>query len=577
MRILLILHKNVLLRYLYFRTLFLIIIVGQTIWGQSENVYLKIQGDNLKESRLIDSLSYKQRFNDFMSLQKELNDTHKKLQYIGYIESEVSKPTKINDSTFLSKIHLRKKFYTIYIYHQKELVSSNLFQSMLTQHGDNYFVTTLSNLESVLNRINSDLANEGAPFTTVTLENIQKKDSVNLQANLVIDTKSRRNVNDVIIKGYSKFPRSFIKYFLKIKEEQSFNLEQLNKKTKKLDNLIFANQTKPPEVLFTKDSTTVYLYLEKTKSNTFDGFLGFGTNEISKKIEFDGYLNLSLTNNLNFGEQFKLLYKSDENSQKTFDLRLSMPYVLGTPIGTEFDLNIFKKDTSFTTVSQNLKLYYQINSKHKIAAGVRSIVSNNLLANSEELMLNDYNTTYYDLTYHFKKFNSNDFLFPNNFEISTSAGFGQRETTNESIAQVELKINISKIFNLDNKNSLYVKSNYQTLQSNNYFTNELFRFGGINSIRGFEENSIQANELGYVNLEYRYRLNTNFYVNTITDAAYYENNAINIQDKLFGFGIGFGIVTKAGLLKFIYANGKKEKQNFNLNSSKIHLSLSTVF
>ena len=46
------------------------------------------------------------------------------------------------------------------------------------------------------------------------------------------------------------------------------NLEQLNKKTKKLDNLIFANQTKPPEVLFTKDSTTVYLYLEKTKSNT---------------------------------------------------------------------------------------------------------------------------------------------------------------------------------------------------------------------------------------------------------------------------------------------------------------------
>ena len=150
---LLILHKNVLLRYLYFRTLFLIIAVGQTIWGQSQNVYLKIQGDNLKESRLIDSLSYKQRFNDFMSLQKELNDTHKKLQYIGYIESEVSKPTKINDSTFLSKIHLRKKFYTIYIYHQKGLVSSNLFQSMLTQHGDTYFVTTLSNLESVLNRI----------------------------------------------------------------------------------------------------------------------------------------------------------------------------------------------------------------------------------------------------------------------------------------------------------------------------------------------------------------------------------------------------------------------------------------
>ena len=574
---LLILHKNVLLRYLYFRTLFLIIIVGQTTWGQSQNVYLKIQGENMKESHLIDSLSYKQRFNDFMSLQKELTDTHKKLQYIGYIESEVSKPTKINDSTFLSKIHLRKKFYTIYINHEKELVSSDLLQSISTQYDDTYFVIPLSKLESVLNQLNSNLANKGAPFTTVTLENIQKKDSVNLQANLIIGSKDRRNINNVVIKGYSKFPRSFVKYFLKIEAAQSFSLNQLKKKTKKLDNLLFANQIKPPEVLFTKDSTTVYLYLEKTKSNTFDGFLGFGNNEISKKIVFDGYLNLNLTNNLNFGEQFKLLYKSDENSQKTFDLKLSMPYLLGTPIGTEFDLNIFKKDSSFTTASQNLKIFYQINSKHKIAAGVRSIASNNLLANSGELMLNDYNTFYYDLTYHYKKFNSYDFLFPNNFEILTSAGIGQRKTTNQNINQVELKFNVSKIFNLDNKNSLYVNSNYQALLSNNYFTNELFRIGGINSIRGFEENSIEANELGYVNLEYRYRLNRNIYVNTITDAAYYENKVIEIKDKLFGFGIGFGIVTKAGLLRFIYANGKKENQNFNLNNSKIHLSLSTIF
>ena len=565
------------LRYLYFRTLFFIFIVLQSLWGQTQSVYLKIRGNNLKESNLIDSLSYKQRFNDFISLQKELTDTNKKLQHIGYIESEASKPMKINDSTFLSVIQLKKKFYTIYIYFKKELISSDVFQSMSTQHGDTYFVTPLSNLESVLNRINSDLANNGAPFTTVTLENIQKKDSVNLKANLMVDSRSRRIINNVVIKGYSKFPHSFIKYFLKIKEEQSFNLKQLKKKSKKLDNLLFANQIKPPEVLFTKDSTTVYLYLEKAKSNNFDGFLGFGTNEISKKIDFDGYVNLSLTNNLNFGEQIKLLYKSDENSQKTFDLRLSMPYVLGSPIGTEFDLNIFKKDSSFTTASQNLKLFYQINSQHKIAAGIRSINSNNLLSSSEELMLNDFKTIYYDLTYHFKKFNSNDFLFPNNFEILTSGGFGQRETINENIDQVELKFNVSKMFNLDKKNSLYINGNYQTLLSNNYFTNELFRFGGINSIRGFEENSIQANELGYVNLEYRYKLNTNFYVNTITDAAYYENKVIEIKDRLFGFGIGFGIVTKAGLLRFIYANGKKEKQNFNLNNSKIHLSLSTVF
>ena len=48
------------------------------------------------------------------------------------------------------------------------------------------------------------------------------------------------------------------------------------------------------------------------------------------------------------------------------------------------------------------------------------------------------------------------------------------------------------IFNLNYKNSIYLKNSTQLLNSENYLTNELFRFGGINSIRGFNENSIDA-------------------------------------------------------------------------------------
>ena len=35
------------------------------------------------------------------------------------------------------------------------------------------------------------------------------------------------------------------------------------------------------------------------------------------------FLNLNLTNNFNYGETFKLLYKSDENDQKTFETNLT--------------------------------------------------------------------------------------------------------------------------------------------------------------------------------------------------------------------------------------------------------------
>jgi outer membrane protein assembly factor BamA len=48
-----------------------------------------------------------------------------------------------------------------------------------------------------------------------------------------------------------------------------------------------------------------------------------------------------------------------------------------------------------------------------------------------------------------------------------------------------------------------------------------FIVGGINSIRGFQENSLQAKT--YLVLATEYLLNTNFYINTIiTDTILYR-------------------------------------------------------
>jgi hemolysin activation/secretion protein len=107
--------------------------------------------------------------------------------------------------------------------------------------------------------------------------------------------------------------------------------------------------------------------------------------------------------------------------------------------------------------------------------------------------------------------------------------------------------------------------------------NELLRFGGINSIRGFEENSLLANLFAVINTEYRYRLSNALFVHSILDAAYFENKNIVTKQKLFGFGFGFGLFTKAGLFKFNYSGGKIENQMFKFSDSKIHISLSTTF
>ena len=59
----------------------------------------------------------------------------------------------------------------------------------------------------------------------------------------------------------------------------------------------------------------------------------------------------------------------------------------------------------------------------------------------------------------------------------------------------------------------------------------MIRFGGITSIRGFEENSIYAKIMGVFCSEYRYRFSNDLYVHTVVDSAYYED--INNSSKKY--------------------------------------------
>lgn len=544
----------------------------------SQNLTLNIFGIDEAETNIIDSLSYKRSFINYKALNEEVLLLNKKLQNLGYLENKLLKTEKTNDSTYQSTFSLKQRFYTIYIYYNKNLISQDLIKAVTEDFNDNYFTLPITKIENVLSFINSELANRGLPFVKLNLQHIEKMDAQNLKGNLLVDENSERYIDKVVVKGYELFPKNYIKHFLKIKKKQLFNLNAIKKKTERLNDLSFTRQARSPEVLFTQDSTTLYLYLEKTKSNTFDGFLGFGTNETTSKLDFDGYLNLNLENNLNYGEQFKLIYKSDENEQKTFDANLTLPYLFGLPLGTELALNIFKKDSTFTTVNQDANIFYQINSKHRITSGINIVQSNNLLdQQTSTIDIQDYSSTFFKTRYSYRKLTLYDILFPIDMFVDTSLGFGNRSSNQKDEQQTEIKLTVSKILNLDDKNSFYIRALGNSLLSDSYFINELFRFGGINSIRGFEENSVLASHYGLINLEYRYRLNSSIYIHTITDAAYFDNKLTDSKEKLFGFGFGFGILTKAGLLKLNYANGKSENQKFKFSNSKIHLSLNAIF
>jgi hypothetical protein len=539
---------------------------------------LKIVGKDSMETKTIDSIRYVKFHKDFESVTKELNIFKNKLNTIGYIESKML-PLNRTDSLLIAPFYLNKKYTWVNIYYNDSIIPRKIIESISNKISSTYFTIPIKDTEKVLNTINLKLAELGDPFNTLKLSEITINENSEIDATLTTSNKTQaRRIDNIVIKGYEKFPKSYLRYYLKIKKGTVFNLTEIKKQIKNLNELPFASQIKDPEILFTKDSTTLYLFIEKVKSNNFDGFIGFGTNEETSKLEFSGYLNLELNNNLNYGESFRLVYKSDENEQKTFQVNLNLPYLFGTPIGTELELHLLKKDSSFSTVNQNAKIFYQLNPKNKVFAGIRSVQSNNLLDSLySNPTIQDYSTLFYTARYQYISRQKGNLLFNTNTLVDVELETGNRKYENTSTKQYQFLLNAFNIFNLNLKNSIYLRVNGFGLFSDNYFDNELGRFGGINSIRGFEENSLAATLFGVLNTEYRYIFNNSIYVHTIIDFAYLENKLIEQKEKLYSFGFGFGLITKAGLLKFNFANGKTENQPFKFSNSQVHLSLTAFF
>ncbi len=551
---------------------FTLIFSNQSI-GQSIN--LKILGESNEKTSIIDSLNYSKSFDDYISLLNQVERLKTKLTKHGYIDTSIESITKQNDSLFEAKLYLGDKVNRIRIYLKSNFKETypNLINST---KGEDYIDLEITEIESYLDNLNAKVAELGDPFSTLQLINLSKLKPNLIIADLKIVSNQKRRIDNIIIKGYDKFPMSYVKHFLKLKTGKSFNLNAIKKKVELLNELRFASKIKDPEVLFTQDSTTLYIYVEKTKTNNFDGFLGFGTNESTNKIEFDGYLDLRLINNLNYGETLNLFYKSDEIDQQTFKVDADIPYLFSTPIGIQVGLKIFRKDSTFLNANQYAKVNYQINTQHKIGIGIATTNSTNLLASDTDI-LNDYTTNYYTLQYNYTRTQPLDPLFPINFWFDFSSSFGNRDNNLGKQKQSVFSFDTYKIFNLNNKNSIYTRLNGATLTSNDYLDNELFRFGGINSIRGFEENSLVANLYGVINTEYRYRLSNSIYVHSVFDAAYFEHKLSNNKEKLFGFGFGLGLLTNAGLFRLNYSSGKSESRPFKLSDSKVHLSLTATF
>jgi hemolysin activation/secretion protein len=153
------------------------------------------------------------------------------------------------------------------------------------------------------------------------------------------------------------------------------------------------------------------------------------------------------------------------------------------------------------------------------------------------------------------------------------------DSTKMQYVQYKFSLNADVFIPVAKRATFRTQVNGAHIQAENIFFNELYRIGGIRTLKGFDEQSIFASSYIIINTELRYLLQQNSNFIFFWNGAWYRNVAVTPvkSDKPFGFGAGLNFETGAGVFSIFYAVGKQFNNTIEFDKAKIHFGFVNYF
>ncbi len=460
-----------------------------------------------------------------------------------------------------------------------------------------------------IQRMLNYLEANGYPFAMIRLDSVEAGNG-GLSAILSLD-KNRFIVFDTIaILGGASINKRFLNKYLGIKEGAPYNENLIRNAGSRLSQLPFLKTVKMPSVYFYGGKALPFLYLDNKRASTIDGIIGFAPNsQVNNELLITGEANLKLQNLFSRGVSFDLNYRSFLANSQDLKLKTVYPYIFNTSLALDYELNLLKLDSTFLDVRNELglqyrfigtdyfKVFYSIQSTVLIEVDTQQIKLTRRLPESSDLRNDQYGLGFKVTRYDYflnprsgfsaeataavgiKKILRNPTIDDLKFSDGNGAMVSLYDTIKLQQVQYRLYTNADVYFPFGSNFTFRTQLTGGYNVAENLFFNELFRIGGIRTLKGFDEQSIFASGYLVANTELRYLLQQNSNVMIFWNGAWYENKVRVpvISDNPYGFGAGINFETGAGIFSLYYAVGKQFNNPVQFENAKIHFGFVTIF
>ncbi len=552
---------------------------------------------------------------------KEKEEVFKQIQEVRWLLADESYMTASVDS-----MELNGRMYTAYLnvgdaFRWASLERGNVEDALLNKVG---FRERLYNgkpfyykeLTQLIQSIQNYAENHGYPFASVGLDSIRILDDNSIYGQLYLKKNALITYEGIEIIGDDvRISKKYLEHYLGIEKGEVYNLEQIKQIPIRIRELPFLRQKKNAVVSFRGTGATINLFLEKRKASKFDFLVGVLPRNQSTGsrllITVDGMF--STQNLLGGGEKIHLEFRQVRPETQRLDLELGYPYVAGLPFGVEGDFALYKRDSTFLDVEYDIGMSYLFSARHYIKAFGHSKQSILLVVDEEKVqqtrqLPQNLDTRFNDfgLEYHIEDL---DYIFnPRKGWTNTTrvaAGFRTIKKNNDIINLVdplEPDFRYESLYDtfdtrtiqyqLDNRLEGYIpfypkqrgvfllaNSTGAILSSQPVFLNEQYRLGGTKTLRGFDEEAINASLFSIFTLEYRFIIGRNSYIYLFGDYGYVQSRLTDgkISDTPLGFGAGLAFDTNIGVFGLSTAYGRQQNNPVDFRSAKIHFGYINYF
>jgi outer membrane protein assembly factor BamA len=391
--------------------------------------------------------------------------------------------------------------------------------------------------------------------------------------------------------------RPFLESYLGLSTGDAYDEFKVERTVQQITSMPYVRLKEAPSISFQNEEATLYFDLEKRRINRIDGVIGFLPSSASDNgLLITGQFDMDLYNPFLSGKHIGIHWRSPQEQSQTLNMQYAHPNFFRTPISFQADFNFLKQDTTFTRIDFRIDVDVKVGRASQIAV-FTDAMSSNLLSTSQYEdatslpAVADIDNRLYGLSFRLNELD--DPLLPKRGTLlALSGGLGNKNINpiptvpSDLYEGVQLK-SVQSRYDLILAHYFYLKPRWNIklnihggwIENENLFLNDAYRIGGLNTIRGFDENFFYASKFVINTLENRFYFESNSYLSLFSDFGLMDNLASDDNRELFlGMGAGVSFATERGIFNLVYALGTTESTgSIDFNRSKIHFGFTTRF